>query len=136
MKPEVIVQALNEVVGTENIVISYLFGSFATGRNHQNSDIDIAFLPTIPMSDIQIWDFKQSLSQHLQHEVDLVNLMTCNTVLRMQIATEGKKLLGNGFDFDKFEVETYRMYQDLQMSRAGNIESFKSRWQSNPESKL
>ncbi|MFA0014621.1 nucleotidyltransferase domain-containing protein [Vibrio lentus] len=100
MKSEVLVQALNEVISSDSIVLSYLFGSFATGRNHHKSDIDIAFLPVSPMSDIQVWEFKQSLAQRLRCEVDFVNLISCNTVLRMQIVSEGKRLVGNGFDFD------------------------------------
>ncbi|MEH0742585.1 nucleotidyltransferase domain-containing protein [Vibrio cholerae] len=135
MTPEMIAQTLTDVVGSERIVLSYLFGSFASDRAHSESDIDIAFLPACPMSDVQVWTFKQSLAERLQREVDLINLMSCNTVLRMQIVNEGKKLIGNGFDFDRFEVDTYRMYQDLQLARADNIDAFKQRWKSHSSSK-
>lgn len=111
------------------IRLAYLFGSFASGRAGECSDLDLAILPSQPVSDEDIWAWGQALAVELGRDVDLINLMSCSTVLRYQVVTEGKLLLDIQGDAAGFETETYRMYQDLQLERQDNLTAFKQRWQ-------
>lgn len=113
---------------SNNIEFAYLFGSYATGRENENSDIDIAVLPKKPVSSLDMWVSAQSLARVLGRDVDLVNLMDCDTILRYQVMSEGCLLFGIKSKADFFEIDTIRMYQDLQFSRQGNIDSFVNRW--------
>ena len=109
--------------------LAYLFGSFASGRAGVHSDLDLAVLPFEPVSDETIWNWGQMLAVELDRDVDLINLMSCSTVLRYQVVTEGKLLFDPEGDAAGFDTETYRMYQDLQLERQDNLTAFKQRWQ-------
>lgn len=109
--------------------LAYLFGSFASGRAGVHSDLDLAVLPFEPVSDEVIWSWGQMLAVELGRDVDLINLMSCSTVLRYQVVTEGKLLFDPEGEAAGFDTETYRMYQDLQLERQDNLTAFKQRWQ-------
>lgn len=118
--------ALKEVF-PERLELGYLFGSFATGHATANSDIDLAILPTDPLPKLEIWERAQKLAKILGRDVDLIDLMNCTTVLRSQIVREGVLLLDTNGLAPFFETDTYRMYQDMQLSRQDNINSFVGR---------
>lgn len=105
-----------------------MFGSYAYGRATEDSDIDLAILPRSPMKQEEIWIITQKLSIRLGRDVDLINLMNCNTVLSMQVVEEGKLLFDPNHKAPFFETNIYRMYQDLQLNRQDNLASFKQRW--------
>lgn len=110
------------------IELAYLFGSFATGHANEESDIDIAILSSVPLSSVEVWEMAQTLAKLLKKDVDLIDLMNCNTVLRYQIVTEGNLLIDLNNRAAFFETDTYRMYQDLQLNRKDNIADFVKRW--------
>lgn len=122
-----IVETLEHVAG-KDIELAYLFGSHAINRANKHSDIDIAILPHAPITAERIWEWAQHMAAQLGKDVDLINLMDCNTVLRMQIVQEGQLLLDRNNKAPSFETDTYRMYQDLQFSRQDNLDAFKQRW--------
>lgn len=126
MDKQKIINALAQL-GLE-IELAYLFGSQATGRQTSSSDIDLAILPANKLDPKTCWLLAQRLSSQLGSEVDLINLMTCNTVLRYQVIEEGLLLLDPKGKAGFFETDTYRMYQDLQIKRHDNIKAFKQRW--------
>ena len=66
-----------------------LFGSYARGENHEDSDIDIAI--ETPVSDyFLLYDFKEELEQALHHKVDIVRLREkMNEALKRRIVQEG-----------------------------------------------
>lgn len=123
------VPGIIERLFTGRIRLAYLFGSFASGRAGEHSDLDLAILPFQPVPDEDIWSWGQALAVELGRDVDLINLMNCSTVLRYQVVTEGKLLFDIQGDAAGFETETYRMYQDLQLERHDNLKAFKQRWQ-------
>lgn len=122
-----IVETLEQVAG-EDIDLAFLFGSHAIGRANKHSDIDLAILPHKPITPKMNWEWAQKIASLLGKDVDLINLMDCNTVLRMQIVQEGQLLLDRNNKAPSFETDTYRMYQDLQLSRQDNLDAFKQRW--------
>jgi len=127
MDSNLIVNALLAVLG-DKLELSYLFGSYASGRATEDSDIDLAILPRSPMTQEEVWIIAQKLSICLGRDVDLINLMDCNTVLSMQVVEEGKLLFDPNHKAPFFETNIYRMYQDLQLNRHDNLVSFKQRW--------
>lgn len=112
------------------VSFAYLFGSQVTGETHSESDIDLAIFPTEVMSHNNVWQAAQSIAQQLNCDVDLINLREANTVLRFQIITEGILLIDKHDQAPTFEVDTFRMYQDLQYNRKSNIKGLLERWNS------
>jgi predicted nucleotidyltransferase len=102
----------------ENVKLIYLFGSFASGEEHANSDLDIAILPVKALDNLTRWQIAQDLACALNIDVDLVDLNTASTVLCQQVITQGQLLWGNSDDDDAFAVKTMSMYQHLQTERS------------------
>lgn len=101
-----------------NVKLIYLFGSFASGEQHANSDLDIAILPITALDNLTRWQIAQDLACELDIDVDLIDLNTASTVLCQQVITQGQLLWGNANDDDVFTVKTMSMYQHLQAERA------------------
>lgn len=76
----------------------YLFGSYAQGTQHRNSDIDIAVLADVTLDNIARWQLAQKLSSALDTDVDLIDLRTASTVLCQQVVTQGKRRWGTRQD--------------------------------------
>ncbi len=77
----------------EGLIAVYLFGSTASGKRHQLSDLDIAVLLSIPPADY----FSKRLQMTVdlmkllrQDEVDLVILNQAPPLLQYQVITQGK----------------------------------------------
>ena len=101
-----------------SVKLIYLFGSFASGEQHANSDLDIAILPIKALDNLTRWQIAQDLACELDIDVDLIDLNTASTVLCQQVITQGQLLWGNANDDDIFTVKTMSMYQHLQAERA------------------
>lgn len=101
-----------------SVKLIYLFGSFASGEQHANSDLDIAILPIKALDNLTRWQIAQDLACELDIDVDLIDLNTASTVLCQQVITQGQLLWGNANDDDIFTVKTMSMYQHLQTERA------------------
>jgi len=101
-----------------NVKLLYLFGSFASGEQHANSDLDIAILPVKALDNLSRWQIAQELACELNIDVDLIDLNTASTVLCQQVITQGQLLWGSTNDDDAFAVKTMSMYQHLQAERA------------------
>ncbi len=127
MDQNIIIHTLLDVFGNK-LEVSYLFGSHAAERATNDSDLDLAVLTNEPMTREEVWQIAQKLAIRLGTEVDLIDLMNCNTVLSMQIIEEGKLLFDPHHKAPFFETNVYRMYQDLQFSRQDNLAAFKQRW--------
>lgn len=106
------------------VSFAYLFGSYATGHARPDSDIDIAIFTVPPLTNLQRWETAATLARQLNRHVDLVDLRTCSTVLRLQIVTEGKVVLDKHRQTPAFDTTTISMYQHLQESRAELIADF------------
>ena len=109
----------------------YLFGSQGSNTSRENSDVDIAILPPEPLAAIERWELSQQLATELNIDVDLIDLLTASTVLRMEIITTGQRLYSCNQSAETFEMTTLSMYQHLQDERAGLVADFLKRIQSN-----
>ncbi len=70
----------------------YRFGSWGTVDQHRDSDIDLALLPASPLPSFTRWEIAQSLAALAGGDVDLVDLLSASTVLRMQVIGHGVRL--------------------------------------------
>lgn len=72
---------------------AYLFGSFATGQAGSESDVDLAV--SFPAEHVVDWAaLQQGLVLLAEREVDLINLAEAELVLRYQVVSKGRLILG------------------------------------------
>ena len=104
--------------GRQEILLVFLFGSFASRRIRPSSDVDIGILyKTIPDIDA-INAVTAELSSVLQREVDLVVLNQASPILKMQILKKGILLYAVGRKyFSQFFTDTVNQYDDLKRIR-------------------
>ena len=104
----------------ENSTISaaYLFGSFATGRQRPDSDVDIAVLFIQGIDEYERFDQRLQLACELEsivnRQVDVIDLLAAPLLLRYEVRRTGQ-LLFEKFHDDRieYEVRTLREYFDF-----------------------
>jgi len=96
----------------------YLFGSYAKGNIHLESDVDIAFLADIEIDEYQIFNIAQGLAGIINKDVHLIDLKKASTVLQMQVVNTGKVLFCNDeIKRATFEILTLKKYARLNEER-------------------
>lgn len=71
------------------LIALYRFGSQVTGTARPDSDIDLAVLAHDPIPNMRRFELAQDLAAQLHRDVDLVDLRTATTVMRMQVLSNG-----------------------------------------------
>jgi len=110
----------------------YLFGSYGTEDEQQDSDVDIALLlphkQAKEIKNLAMSECNYALMKILKKDVDLVNLRLVNTVFQHEIIQNGRMLYANDENaVDAFEMAVLSAYQKLNEERAGILEEiFKS----------
>jgi predicted nucleotidyltransferase len=105
----------------------YLFGSYLTPDQQQDSDVDIAVL--LPheraklLKSLAMSDSRDALENNLKRTVDLINLRMANTVFQNEIIQQGRIIYRhNESVVDEFEMQVMSSYQKLNEERAGILE--------------
>ncbi len=104
--------------GRPNILLAFLFGSFASNCARPSSDVDIGILFEIVPDIYVINGINEELSLILQREADLVVLNHASPILKMQILKNGT--LFYAIDkkyFHQFFADTVNEYDDLKRIR-------------------
>lgn len=115
-------RALNALFRKEdNILVAYLFGSFARGIEAVKSDIDIAIL--LKKTPERLLDYYlqvvDGLSKVLNSDVDLVILNTAPPLLKHQIVKHGKLVHCKDEEARiRFEARTQDEYMDFSRALA------------------
>mgnify|MGYP006428546667 CR=1 FL=1 len=100
----------------------YLFGSYASGKARDDSDLDLAFLTSEEIDDYQRFLTAQKLASNLNIDVDLIDLTKASTVFKVQII-QGKLLYAeNKQQKQKFELLVLKKYARLNEERKEIIE--------------
>lgn len=120
MEKDKIVKILKEYFEKEdNVIFAYLFGSYAKGKERENSDVDIAVYVNelIAKDSKKVLDFQikhmSNISDILKKEVDLVILNQASPLLRHEVISEGILLVEK--DHNKlvnFKKLSFYYYQD------------------------
>lgn len=107
---------INEKLNPDFIII---FGSYAKGVIHSESDIDVAYYcVNKSFSTYELFMFSQELADLIGIEVDLVDLKGASTVFATQIFSTGEVIYSKN---EKLRMElhmrTYSMYARLNEER-------------------
>ncbi|MBI5346703.1 MAG: nucleotidyltransferase domain-containing protein [Chlamydiae bacterium] len=104
----------------------YLFGSFASNTQRQDSDLDLAILSDEKIDKIKLWELAQKIAVKIQRDVDLIDLKNASTVFQFQIFNEGKLIFcTDQIKLDFFINTTDALYLDLNEWRKEMIEDIK-----------
>jgi len=111
-----------------DLMAVYLFGSAASGHAGRESDLDLAALTEKPMPARQRFNLAETLARIAGRDVDLVDLRSADTVLRMQVVERGRRLFARSWlEAEEFENFVYRDYADLNERRAGILSDIRER---------
>ena len=101
-----------------DLLAIYRFGSTATGTEVRESDLDLAVLPAAPLDPIHRWDLQEKLAVSLHVPVDLVDMQSASTVMRMQVLQSSILLFeGDRAAREGFETVVYSSYARLNEER-------------------
>ena len=75
-----------------DLIALYRFGSQAKGTARPDSDVDLAVLSRVALSELRRFELAQELATQLHRDVDLVDLRSASTVMRMQVISTGECL--------------------------------------------
>lgn len=92
----------------------YLFGSVASGQDNEGSDIDIAFVSSKEVTNLERWGVQQRLSLALGGQVDFIDMTKASDIMNMQIVAKGRLIYARHPEkVDSFENNVYYKYIDL-----------------------
>ncbi len=113
---EEIVRVLVEAV--PDLIAVYRFGSQTGAQARPTSDIDLAILASQPTPAVRRFELEQELALLLHRDVDLVDLRTASTVIRMQVISTGECLSSrDDRERQRFEAYVYSSYARLNEER-------------------
>ena len=95
----------------------YLFGSQKDGSATTSSDIDIAYLSTKALGNVERWELSKRLASLLSYDIDLIELSQTNTIFKYQILSTAERIYGDGYDVESFETLAYSFYLRFQEER-------------------
>lgn len=105
-----------------------LFGSYAKGTNHPDSDIDLAYFSEKQLTSYERFLVANDLAEMTGREVDLIDLKQINPVFMMRIFSQGTPLfIQNENEYIRQKMRAYSLYATLSEQRAVVIEGIKKR---------
>lgn len=111
-----------------DLIALYRFGSQAKGEARPDSDIDLAVLARDPIPSLRRFELAQELAIRLHRDVDLVDLRTASTVMRMQVLSTGTCLDAPDEPARReFEMYAYSDYARLNEERKGILDDIRAR---------
>ena len=95
----------------------YIYGSYASGQETPQSDIDIALLFPVTKEKPELLACSQlsvELEINLKKNIDLVDLRRVSTLLQKEVVMNGERIFTDGTSAaDSFEVLVMSFYQKL-----------------------
>lgn len=106
-----------------NLIAVYGFGSFGTAAQRPDSDIDLGLQADAPLNAVRLFDLAGQLATMAHRDVDLVDLLTCSTVMRAQVIATGRLLYcSDQGRCDAFAASAYSRYAHLNEARRGILQ--------------
>lgn len=125
IQSEAMLRGVAEMLRTElsGLLGVYLFGSMAAGEARGDSDIDLAVLTHQAVPPVELWELAQKAALLAGRDVDLVDLHSASSVMRMQIVAHGRRLACfDVWQCESFEDFVYADYARLNEERAAILE--------------
>ncbi len=116
---------LREVVrnAVPEAIAAYVFGSVAAGVAGAASDVDVAVLCRAALDSVARFNAQEAIARDLGVDVDLVDLCSASTVMRMQVITKGRLLFSTDEpERGRFEDFIFSSYARLNEERAAILE--------------
>lgn len=117
-------EKLNSIFEQNNVILAYVFGSFAYGTITPLSDLDIAIVFDKKVPDKERFDRRLRLSYEIgklteMDRVDVVDLEAVrNPLLKHDAALEGKVIFSKDKEFQReFEFKILQEYEDTEFMR-------------------
>ncbi|HET7570833.1 MAG TPA: nucleotidyltransferase domain-containing protein [Gammaproteobacteria bacterium] len=111
-----------------DLIAVYRFGSFGTAAMRADSDIDLGLLAERPLDPVHLFDVAGELATLAGRDVDLVDLITCSTVMRAQVIATGERLLcRDAFRCESFADTAFSRYAHLNEARRGILADIQAR---------
>ncbi|NJL18316.1 MAG: nucleotidyltransferase domain-containing protein [Nitrospira sp.] len=111
-----------------NLIAIYRFGSAEQGAVRPDSDIDLALFSREALPELCRFELAQDLAIQLHRDVDLVDLRSASTVMRMQIISTGTCLTSVDEQARReFEMYTYSDYARLNEERGAIVKGITKR---------
>jgi predicted nucleotidyltransferase len=101
--PDILADVREELPDVRRV---YLFDSRAAGNEGPDSDLDIAVVLDGPADPVYLWQAGEAIASRLDVDVDLIDLLAADTVLKNQIVTTGRRL----FVVDPVDAERYEIF--------------------------
>ena len=115
------IRIINEAI--PDAIAIYRFGSSVTGETHPGSDVDLAVLAPRPLPPLERFDLQERLASALGRSVDLLDLRSATTVMRMQVVSKGRLLAtGDAAETGRFEDYVFSSYARLNEERKEILE--------------
>ena len=95
-----------------NLKLVFIFGSFAAGKNREDSDLDIAVLGLKKISFEEQIDLNNEFSVIFNKNVDLSILNSANPLLLFQASKNAILIYGSYEEFMKFKLYAFNVYND------------------------
>jgi predicted nucleotidyltransferase len=107
----------------------YLFGSWATAQQNEQSDLDLALLlpqqQAKALANLYGSKLHKALESLLKIDIDLINIREANTVLQKEVIADARRVYcADAYAADEFEMLTMSYYQKLNDERAAVLQSF------------
>ncbi|MDH4153768.1 MAG: nucleotidyltransferase domain-containing protein [Nitrospira sp.] len=101
-----------------SLIALYRFGSVTRGVVRPESDIDLAVLSRETLPELRRFELAQELAIQLHRDVDLIDLRSASTVMRMQVLSVGSCLTSEDEQARReFEMYAYSDYARLNEER-------------------
>ncbi len=110
------------------LISIYRFGSYGTKYERPDSDLDLAVHAGTALPTVELWRTAQDLASDIGRDVDLVDLASASTVMRVQVIHNGRRVYcADRLACETFEVYAYSSYARLNEERRGILEDIQRR---------
>jgi hypothetical protein len=104
--------------GNADILLVFLFGSAASGKMTNGSDIDIGILFEQSPDVYSVQKLANELNGVLKRDIDIAVLNSASPILKMQILKKGALVCAKDKKyFNQFFMDTLNQYDDLKQTR-------------------